>query len=41
MAYTDDWLALTTEETLEPDLKICDPHPLSYTQLTLPTTPYE
>ena len=26
MAFTDDWLALTTEETLEPDLKICDPH---------------
>ena len=26
MAHTDDWLALTTEETLEPDLEICDPH---------------
>ncbi len=26
MAITDDWLSLTTEETLEPDLKICDPH---------------
>jgi len=26
MAKNDDWLALTTEETLEPELKICDPH---------------
>jgi predicted TIM-barrel fold metal-dependent hydrolase len=26
MATNDDWLALTDEETLEPDLKICDPH---------------
>ena len=26
MAHTDAWLALTTEDTLEPDLKICDPH---------------
>ncbi len=26
MASNDDWLALTTEETLEPDLPICDPH---------------
>ena len=26
MATNDDWLALTTEETLEPDLPICDPH---------------
>ena len=26
MALNDDWLALTTEETLEPDLPICDPH---------------
>ncbi len=26
MAHTDDWLALTTEATLEPDLPICDPH---------------
>jgi len=26
MAHTDAWLALHTEETLEPDLKICDPH---------------
>ncbi len=22
----NDWLALTPEETLEPDLPICDPH---------------
>ena len=22
----EDWLALTTEETLEPDIPICDPH---------------
>ena len=22
----NDWLDLTTEETLEPDLPICDPH---------------
>ena len=22
----NDWLALTPEETLEPDLRICDPH---------------
>ncbi len=26
MAHTDAWLALHDEETLEPDLKICDPH---------------
>ena len=26
MAHTDNWLALTTEDTLEPALKICDPH---------------
>ena len=26
MSTTDAWLALTTEETLEPDLPICDPH---------------
>ncbi len=26
MGMNDDWLALTTEETLEPDLPICDPH---------------
>ena len=26
MATNDDWLALTVEETLEPDLPICDPH---------------
>ena len=26
MGTNDDWLALTTEETLEPDLPICDPH---------------
>ncbi len=26
MAINDDWLALTVEETLEPDLPICDPH---------------
>lgn len=26
MGHTDDWLALTAEETLEPDLPICDPH---------------
>ena len=22
----EDWLVLTTEETLEPDIPICDPH---------------
>ena len=22
----DDWLALTAEPTLEPDIPICDPH---------------
>ncbi len=26
MATNDDWLALVQEETLEPDLSICDPH---------------
>ena len=26
MGHTDDWLALTTEDSLEPDLPICDPH---------------
>ncbi len=26
MALNDDWLALATEETLEPELPICDPH---------------
>lgn len=26
MATNDDWLAMTPEETLEPDLPICDPH---------------
>lgn len=26
MATNDEWLALTVEETLEPDLPICDPH---------------
>ncbi len=26
MALNDDWLARTTEDTLEPDLPICDPH---------------
>ena len=26
MGTNDDWLALTTEDTLEPDLPICDPH---------------
>ena len=26
MATTEAWLALTTEETLEPELPICDPH---------------
>jgi len=26
MGTNDDWLALVTEETLEPDLPICDPH---------------
>ena len=26
MATNDDWLALTVEETLEPELPICDPH---------------
>ena len=26
MSTTDAWLALTAEETLEPDLPICDPH---------------
>lgn len=26
MATNDAWLAQTTEETLEPDLRICDPH---------------
>ena len=26
MGKHDDWLALTVEETLEPDLPICDPH---------------
>ena len=26
MALNDDWLSLTQEETLEPDLPICDPH---------------
>ena len=26
MAKNDDWLALTQEETLDPDLPICDPH---------------
>ena len=26
MALNDDWLALTVEETLEPELPICDPH---------------
>ncbi len=26
MTAHDDWLALTVEETLEPDLPICDPH---------------
>ena len=26
MATNSDWLALVTEETLEPDLPICDPH---------------
>jgi predicted TIM-barrel fold metal-dependent hydrolase len=26
MATNDDWLALTVEESLEPDLPICDPH---------------
>ena len=26
MGTHDDWLALTVEETLEPDLPICDPH---------------
>jgi len=26
MAKNSDWLALVTEETLEPELKICDPH---------------
>jgi len=26
MATNDEWLALVDEETLEPDLKICDPH---------------
>ncbi|MDP6343647.1 MAG: amidohydrolase family protein [Alphaproteobacteria bacterium] len=26
MALNDDWLALTEEDTLEPELPICDPH---------------
>jgi len=26
MAKNTEWLALTTEETLEPELRICDPH---------------
>ena len=26
MGHTDDWLALTSEETLEPEVEICDPH---------------
>ncbi len=26
MATNDDWLALTVEETLEPELPVCDPH---------------
>ena len=26
MGTNDDWLALTTEETYEPELPICDPH---------------
>lgn len=26
MGTNDDWLALTVEEALEPDLPICDPH---------------
>ena len=26
MGTHDDWLAQTVEETLEPDLPICDPH---------------
>ena len=44
----NDWLALTPETTLEPEMPICDPHhhfwdfrvdriPVSYTHLTLPT----
>ena len=41
----NDWLALTTEETLEPDIPICDPHhhfwvqrpePVDYQQYLLP-----
>ena len=26
MSINKEWLALTVEETLEPDLPICDPH---------------
>ena len=41
----NDWLALTTEDTLEPEIPICDPHhhfsversePVDYQQYLLP-----
>ena len=34
MAKNDAWLALTTEETLEPELVICDPHHHLWTNRT-------
>ena len=34
------WLDQIIEDILDPDRPIVDPHPVSYTHLTLPTTPY-
>ena len=31
------WISTVVEDVLEPELPILDPHPVSYTHLTLPT----
>ena len=33
----DDWLGLVPETAIDPHREIVDPHPVSYTHLTLPT----
>ena len=40
MATNDAWLALTTEETLEPELAICDPHHHLWTGRTERVAPH-
>ena len=39
-AIMHDWLADSSSANPDPDLPAISPKPVSYTHLTLPTTPY-